>query len=207
MALGSWAVRPKRYRSARNRSAVLATTSLCAVICLAGCAMNPTVTKRSSIEQRLLVRSLQQAVAGLDVRSLEGQRVVVDFYALTEDQAFAKAFVIARLKSRGLDIVENAASADRHLEIFATGLGVDQGETLIGTPATFVPFVLVPIPELALFKWTRHRGISELQSYIFDRDGHLLAQSAAPGFGRSRYDQYTVLILFRFSKDDLQEPE
>jgi hypothetical protein len=160
--------------------------------------MNPTVTKRSSIEQRLLVRSLQVAVAGLDSRSLEGHRVVVDFFALTQDQAFAKALVMARLKVRGLDIVDNAASADRHLEIFATGLGVDQGETLISTPATFVPFVLVPIPELALFKWTRHRGISELQSYTYDWDGHLLARSAAPGFGRTRYDQYTVLILVPF---------
>jgi hypothetical protein len=36
---------------------------------------------------------------------------------------------------------------------------------------------------------------------------HLPGQSAAPGLGRKRYDEYPVLILFRFSQDDLQEPE
>jgi hypothetical protein len=43
-----------------------------------------------------------------------------------------------------------------------------------------------------------------MRLYAYDRDGHPIADTPA-GFGRAHYDQYTVLILFRYSRDDLGE--
>ena len=61
---------------------------------------------------------------------------------------------MARLERRGVTVVREGSSADLLLRVFATVLGVDKGETLIGTPALQAPFVLGPgLPEIALLKW------------------------------------------------------
>jgi hypothetical protein len=49
-------------------------------------------TQRSSVEQRLLVRSFERALATLDTQEFKGKTVVVDFYGLTSDKDFMKEF-------------------------------------------------------------------------------------------------------------------
>jgi hypothetical protein len=171
-----------------------------------GCAMSPTATTRSTIEQRLLARSLERAVAQIDVAMFQGAPVFVDVVGFTPDQAYARAYVMAELRQRGVAIVEDASAADVRLQVLAPGLGVDQGETFIGIPATTLPLLIVSIPEIALFKWVRHRGTTEVKFYSYHaRDGRPF-EPAPTGVGRSKYDQFTILIIIRFSRDDLDEP-
>ena len=49
-----------------------------------------TMTSRSSIEQELLVRSLERALFNLDVAQFVGNKVFFELHALTGDQGFAK---------------------------------------------------------------------------------------------------------------------
>jgi len=174
-----------------------------AALTAGGCTMTPTATGRSTIKQRLLARSLERAMAQIDVAMFQGRRVFVDLVALTPDQAYARTFVTAELRQRGVPIVEDASAAEVRLLVLAPGLGVDQGETLVGIPATVVPLLGVPIPEIALFKWVRHRGTTEVKLYAYDsRDGRPF-ETAPTGVGRSKYYQFTVLLLVRFTRDDL----
>ena len=55
-----------------------------------------SVTGRSGLEQQLLVRSLERAVAQLDVQPFRNGPLAVDFVALTnaETQTFAEQFVL-----------------------------------------------------------------------------------------------------------------
>jgi hypothetical protein len=124
----------------------------------AACSMTPTATARSTIEQRLLSRSLERALARLDVSALGGKRVFVELDGLTSDQVYARALVRAELRQRGVLVVGDASEAEARIQIIASGLGVDQGETLIGIPATTVPVLSLSIPEIALFKFVRHQG-------------------------------------------------
>jgi len=167
--------------------------------------MTPTATARSTIEQRLLSRSLERALAQLDVSPLHGKRVFIELDGLTADQVYARALVRAELRQRGVLVVGDASEAEARLEIIASGLGVDQGETLIGIPATTVPVLSLSIPEIALFKFIRHQGLTEMKVYAYDRDGHPL-DAAASARGRSRYWQFTILVVIRFSSDDLDTP-
>jgi hypothetical protein len=75
---------------------------LVTTLLISGCATprQATVTQRSAVEQELIVRSLERAVAALDVERLLGRRVVLDLFALTGDQWFAREFVTARLRRR-----------------------------------------------------------------------------------------------------------
>jgi hypothetical protein len=177
-----------------------------AAVLLHGCgSMTATVTVRSSIEQRLLARSLERAVAKLDVTALSSKRVTVDLVALTNDQAFAKSYVAALLKRRGVLVVDDPGSAELKLQVFASALGVDQGQTLIGIPQTVVPLLGLATPEIALFKWVRHRGISEIALYAYDsRDGRLI-EAAPTGFGQAKYDRFTILLVIGFGLSDLEE--
>jgi hypothetical protein len=171
----------------------------------AGCSAQRqvTMTERSATEQELLVRALERAVARLDTTRLQGRRVALALYAWTRDQAFARAFVGAQLEARGVDVVETGA--DLRLQVFASILGLDRGETLLGLPALQVPVVSLPVPEIALFKWVRHRGRAEVQIYAYDAGSGEFVERLSPGVGRSKFDEFTLLVLVSFTVSDLGE--
>lgn len=122
-----------------------------------------TATDRSSIEQRLLVRSLERAVAQLDTRRLAERPVSIELFALTKDQSFAREFLRVQLEARGIRVAKPGDPADMTLRVFVAALAVDTADTLVGLPAMQAPVLTLPIPELALFKWSRSRGYAEVQ--------------------------------------------
>lgn len=124
---------------------------LCSVSFLVGgCAVSPQITNtpRSSIEQELLVSSLERGFETLEKQHLAGATVTVDFYGLTPDKDFAKEFLIAWLQAHQVHIVNDPKEAQLRVKVFAPVLGVDQAQSFIGTPSFTVPFLGVTIPEI-----------------------------------------------------------
>jgi outer membrane protein assembly factor BamE (lipoprotein component of BamABCDE complex) len=160
-----------------------------------------TATSRSSVEQRLLVRSLERAAARLDTRPLLGRPVRIEMFGLTPDYVFARDFFRARLETRGVRVT---ADADVTVQVFATALAVDTADTLLGIPSMQVPVLAVPIPEIALFKWERSRGHAEVQLYTYDANGQLISR-LPDSLGEATYHRFTVLIFVSFSVSDLDE--
>jgi hypothetical protein len=178
---------------------------IAATLLVAGCTtVRVTPTERSSVEQRLLVRSLERAAAHLDITPLVGRVVRLQLFSLTKDQAFAREFVRARLERRGLRISEGP-DGDVTLQVFGAALAVDTADTLFGVPAMQMPVLAVPIPEIALFKWERSRGHAELQSYVYDASGRLLGQ-VRDVLGQAKWDRFTVLIFISFLVTDIDKP-
>jgi len=169
------------------------------------CSVAPTHTGRSAIEQELIVRSIERAIASLDTSKLLGRKVALEIFGLNDDREFARQMLLARLRVRGVEVVETAAAADYRVRAFATVLGVNQGDTLVGVPALQVPVVSIPVPELALFKMQRSRGHTELQMFVFDRASESFVERIPDGVGHARYDRYTILLVFGFIRSDLGE--
>jgi hypothetical protein len=164
-----------------------------------------TPTARSSIEQRLLVRSLEHAADRIALEPLLGQAVRVQLLALTGDQGFAEEFLRTRLQARGVRIVRGGDAADLTVQFFAAALAVDTAETFLGIPATFqVPVLAVPLPEIALFKWERSQGRVELQQYTYDRDGRLLERQPDTA-GEARWNRFTILVVVSFRVTELKD--
>jgi len=178
--------------------------ALLLVLSMACTTVRITATERSSVEQRLLVRSLERAAARLDKRPFLDRRVRVELTGLTSDQTFARDFLRVRLEARGIRVT-TGPDADLTLRVFATALAVDTADTLFGVPSMQVPVLAVPIPEIALFKWERSRGHAEIQLYTYDRTGALITQ-LPDALGEAKYDRYTILILISFAVSDLDEP-
>ena len=160
-------------------------------------------TQPSAVTQQLVVRSLERALAQLDVSRLAGRKVLVDLYAQTGTQAFVKEFVIAWLQARSVRIVHD--EQDLAVKVFASVVGTDRGETFIGIPALQAPVIGVPTPEIAIFKWARNRGLSEVLIHVYDAAGNAHTGTIGPGVGRSKQDDFTFVIFIGFTVSDAED--
>jgi len=174
---------------------------------LAGCAATAQITntQRSSIEQELLVRALERAMAGLDTQNVKGKTAWVDFYGLTPDKDFAKEYFTAWLQGQGVRIPTDPKLAQVRLKVFASVLAVDQGQSFVGAPAFTVPIIGIGVPEIAVFKNIEHSGHAEIKISITDNQTGEFIGESAPAVGEAQHDDYTVLIVVHFTRSDLEK--
>jgi hypothetical protein len=186
---------------ARTRTA---TAALLAAL-LAGCSLASSVgtTAPTGITQQLLIRSLERALADLDLASLQGGPVALEVAVHAGNEAFVKSFVTTWMQAHGVRIGGDAPG--RKLKVFVSVFGTDRDQTLIGVPAFQAPLVNLPIPELAFFKWVRNRGQAELRMWAFDGKGDTVVDARAPSVGRAKYDDITLLLFIGFSLSDVDK--
>src|SRR5260370_1807026 len=108
---------------------------------LTGCATSNQVsnTARSSIEERLLISSFEQALARLDTQEFKGKTVTVDFYGLTSDKDFAKEFFTASLQGQQVQIATDPKQAQLPLKVFTPPLAVYPVQSFFAPPAFTLP--------------------------------------------------------------------
>jgi hypothetical protein len=176
-------------------------------VLLGGCALASQIgtTAPTGITQQLLIRSLERALTDLDTAHIGSRPVVLEVAVQAGNEAFVKDFVTTWLKAHGVRVAPE--SPELKLKMFVSVYGTDRDQTLIGVPAFQAPVVNVPVPELAFFKWVRNRGQAELRLWAFDRKGDVVMDAPAPGVGRAKYDDFTVLLLLGFSLSDVDKPE
>jgi hypothetical protein len=180
---------------------------LCPFVLLTGCAISTQIsnTQRSGVEQRLLVRSFERALAALDTREFKGKTVAVDFYGLTSDKDFMKEFFTAWLQGQQVQITTDPKQAQLQLKVFAPVLAVDQGQSFVGTPSFTVPVLGFAIPEISLFKDVRHSGFAEIKVYTIDGETGKFVDQSPPAIGEAQYDDYTITIVGHFTRSDIEE--
>jgi len=181
---------------------------------LAGCSITTGLmpTQPTGVTQQLMIRALERGLAQLDVPRLGTRRVQIEVFAQPGQQrddprpvndVFVREYVSAWLRAHGVRAV--ATDPEITLKVFAAVLGTDRGETLLGLPAFQAPVVNIGLPEIALFKWTRNRGQSEMRVFAFDaRTGEFVDQ-LPPGVGHSKSDDFTVLLFIGFSVSDVDK--
>lgn len=181
----------------------------CLFALLAGCAVTTQIssTQRSTVEQQLLVRSLERALGTLDTQQFRGKTVAIDFYGLTSDKDFAKEFFTAWLQAQQVRIATDAKEAQLRLKVFASALGVDQGQSFIGAPAFTVPLLGFAVPEIALFRNVRHSGYAEVEIYTIDGVTGDFIDKSPPAIGEAKYDDYTILIVINFTRTDIEKQQ
>jgi hypothetical protein len=197
-----------RKRKNMEKSAVLsAAMLLCCSLWVSGCSVSARVSTshRSAIEQMLLARSLERSIAQLNVAQFSGKTVALEVYGLTRDAAFAEELIAAGMQEQGLKLASNLKTADLRIKVFLTAFGIDTGVTLVGLPAIPAPVINVSVPEIALFKSERNRGHTQLRLYAFDESSQKLVERTPLVDGRSKFDDYKILLLIRFAVDDLDE--
>lgn len=187
----------------------LARTAIAALVglLLGGCALASQIgtTAPTGITQQLLVRSLERGLSRLDLARISGKPIALEVAVQAGNEGFVKDFVTTWLKAHGVRTVQD--SPEQKLKLFVAVYGTDRDQTLIGVPAFQAPVVNVPVPELALFKWVRNRGVAELRMWAFDGKGDVIMDAPAPGVGRAKYDDFTVLLFVGFTVSDVNKRE
>jgi len=190
-------------RSCRYRAL---TPGIVIVACvLGGCAFSTQLkpTEPAGVTQQLVVRSLERALAELDISRFVGRKVTTDVHLQAGNEAFVKAFVTAWLEAH--DVRVTSTSPELKLRVFVSVLGTDRNEQFIGLPSFQVPLVGVPTPELALFKRVRNRGQAETSIYAFDGSTDRFVVKSPAGVGLAKQDDYTVLLLITFTVSDVNK--
>jgi hypothetical protein len=67
--------------------------------------------------------------------------------------------------------------------------------------------VNIPVPEIAIFKWQRNRGVAELRLYEFDGRTEEIVNATPISTGRSKFDKYTVLLFIGYTVSDVDDHE
>lgn len=185
----------------------LAASAALLGLLLGGCTLTAQVspTAPAGITQQLLIRSLERALAGLDLARLDGRSVTAEVFVHAGNEGFVREFVTTWLKAHGVRMAPGAP--DLKLKVFASVFGTDRDQTLIGVPTFPAPIVNVAVPEIALFKWERNRGQSELRVYALDPKTDALVETLPPGLGRAKYDNYTLLLFIGFTWTDVEKRE
>jgi len=172
---------------------------------LAGCSLASQIgaTAPAGITQQLLIRSLERALSDIDLARIGSRPVALEVAVQSGNEGFVKDFVTTWLKAHGVRMASD--SPELKLKMFVSVYGTDHDQTLIGVPAFQAPVVNFPVPELAFFKWVRNRGQAELRLWAFDGKGDVIVDAPHPGVGRSKYDDFTVLLFFGFSLSDVDK--
>ena len=185
----------------------VARTALAALLgmLLAGCSLASQIgaTAPAGITQQLLIRSLERALSDVDLARVKAHPVALEVAVQAGNEGFVKDFVTTWLKAHGVRMA--ADSPELKLKMFVSVYGTDHDQTLIGVPAFQAPVVNFPVPELAFFKWVRNRGQAELRLWAFDGKGNVIVDAPHPGVGRSKYDDFTVLLFFGFTLSDVDK--
>jgi hypothetical protein len=172
---------------------------------LAGCSLASQIgtTAPAGITQQLLIRSLERALGDVDLARITTHPVALEVAVQAGNEGFVKDFVTTWLKVHGVRMASD--SPELKLKMFVSVYGTDRDQTLIGVPAFQAPVVNFPVPELAFFKWVRNRGQAELRLWAFDSKGDVVVDAPHPGVGKSKYDDFTVLLFFGFSLSDVDK--
>jgi hypothetical protein len=160
----------------------------------------------SATTQALLLRALERAVAKLDVAPLTARPVTVEVFTQAGPENFARAFIQARLRERGLDIAPDRSQL--RLQIFVGVLGTHQGENFLGIPSFAVPLIGLPLPRsrssngCGTAAWSKSRSTRSTP-----RAGPSPRRPLS--IGQSKQDDYTLLLLLviSFTISDLEERE
>jgi hypothetical protein len=185
--------------------------ALAAALLLDGCTrVRVTEPEQTATEQLLVSSAVDHALAAIKPPIPPGSKVYVDSEFFDTDKVVLPKYTIAAVRDlilhSGGDLVADRASADLVVELRNGAQSINHKTLLVGIPALPIPIPLagtVKTPEIALFKHDEQRGISKVALTIYGAKTGALAGSTAPVFGASHNTDWTVLLLFNWTTQNI----
>jgi len=174
---------------------------------LAGCSSvyETTKTARSPNEQLLLAQSLERGLIDAVLPIQPGQSVAVETVGLTADQAFVTARIEKWLSQEGLNLPKDGKES-LIARVTLDAFGTLQDLTFVGIPQISGGLIPIAVPELALYKAQRQRGLVRLSIDFIEKKTGRLIRSTPLYEGDAFYNQYTVFFAFNYRDTDLLPP-
>jgi len=177
----------------------------------AGCtASKISLPERTAIEQLLLSTAVDNALTGVSLPQLEGERVyLVEHYIESYDEPYVAGSIRALLSENGALLAESTEEADIIVEARIGALGIDSAESLVGIPSIALPVPSVgtiQTPEAALYASNKKDAVAKLALLAYRKDGSNVF-STEPFARKSYFHQYRLLLLINLNFTDIPERE
>lgn len=168
-----------------------------------------TQTPRTPIEQLLLSEAVTRSLPEQPTEILQipqNANVVLDTSGLSGDQGYVKEVINGWLGQQGYHVQGDKAQATHQINVVVESLGTELEDTFFGIPPIQSTFIPISTPELAFFRAQNQTGYVKLYLNIYALPTGKFVQTVKPYLGQTYYDDYTVLLLFKFNKTDLSSP-
>ena len=193
------------HPSRRMASALAA--ALGSLLLLAGCtSVEITTPERTGIEQLLLSTATDDALTGLAIPQVQGEKVYVDDrYLQSYDRGYVVASVRALLSENGALLQSTLDTADVVVEARSGALGIDSSKSLLGIPAVPLPIPgagTLEIPQLAIYAATKEDAVAKIALLGYRKEGSNLF-STEPLVGKAHFNQYNFFFLVHLNFTNL----
>ena len=190
------------------RHTMIGVAWLASTLAVAGCTTIRETDATPTASQELLVTTAaDRAVDQLDFKIPSGTKVFLDIADFEGNNGkYVVGAVKDRLLRQGCLLMSDKAQADTIVEIRAGALSANEDETLIGVPPIGLPVPIagaVSLPEIALYKSERRQGLAKIAATTYDAKTGGLVQSTGAQYGTSHKDNWVVLLVFDWSRNDL----
>lgn len=180
------------------------------LVLVAGCTQTrQSEPKRTAVEELLLSRAADHALATADFGLLKNKKVYLEEkYFEATDGKYALAAVRDFMSLAGGLLVDAAGEADVIVEARSGALSIDSGNSLVGIPE--VPFPIpaagtLVTPEAPFFKADRQFSVAKLALLAYDAKTRKHLFSTGTLVGKSHHHYFRVLGFFRWVDTELPE--
>ena len=156
-----------------------------------------TQTKRSVIEQLLLTKSIDKAVAKIDGFKIQGSKVYIEIVSLApaEENYLRKAVSLWFLQNKAV-VVETKDKADYIASILVKSVGTDKIDTnYLGIPSLPVPFVGIFTPEVEILASKHQKGYTEMQITLCYASTGEFIYKTKPLIGKTHFSTYKIFLI------------
>lgn len=167
-----------------------------------------SVPERTGIEQLLLSTATDNALKGISIPQVAGERVfLVETYVDSYDSAYVIGSIRALLSENGALLQQSRDTADVIVEARVGALGIDSSKSLLGIPSLPMPIPAVgsvETPEVALYASKKEDSVSKIALLGYRNDGTNVF-STEPLSGKSHFHQYEFLLFLKINFTDIPE--
>ena len=156
-----------------------------------------TQTKRSVIEQLLLTKSIDKAIAKIDSLGIPGSKVYIEIVSLApaEENYLRKQVSLWFLQNKAV-VVETKDKADYIASILVKSVGTDKIDTnYLGIPSLPVPFVGIFTPEVEILTTKHQKGYTEMQITLCYASTGEFIYKTKPLIGKTHFSTYKIFLI------------
>jgi len=176
---------------------------------MAGCTSSSiSLPKRTALEQLLLSTAVDNALKGISLPQIQGERVYLsEHYIESYDEPYVAGSIRALLSENGALLMDSREEADLIIEARIGALGIDTADSLLGIPSLLIPVPSVgtiETPEAALYASHKNDAVAKLALLAYRKDGTNVF-STEPFFDRAYFNQYRLLLLINLNFTNIPE--
>lgn len=198
------------YFPFRGRRLLLHGAAL-GLVLFTGCTSSEiTVPSRSAIEQLLLSTAADNALKGVELPQLAGEKVFLEEkYIESYDEPYVIGSIRALLSENGALLQPSREEADLIVEARVGALGVDSADSLVGIPSLPLPIPAVgtvETPQAALYASRKKDSVAKIALLGYRKDGTGVF-STEPISGKAKFHEYELLLMLNINFTDIPERE